>query len=133
MVWTFSHGQLFSVSIFYKLTSGKNHCLFSDVLKTTLVICPIVGKPYNWLNSIWSKTWKVLDEINPLWSFFNRVVKFIVSLLSLSSVHLYICFLNSLKYSVTKKCEGLIKCHSHDRCYVFSFTHAECCLNVSLQ
>ena len=81
----------------------------------------IVGKPYNWLNSIWSKTWKALDEINPLWSLFNRVVKFIVSLLSLSSVHLFVCFPNSLKYSVTKKCEGLIKCHSHDRCYVFSF------------
>ena len=49
------------------------------------------------------------------------MVKFIVSLLSLSSVHLFVCFPNSLKYSVNKKCEGLIKCHSHDRCYVFSF------------
>ena len=64
MVYTFSYGQLFLASIFYKMTSEKNHCLFSDVLKTTLAICHIVGKPYNWLNLIWSKTWKALDEIS---------------------------------------------------------------------
>ena len=38
--------------------------IFSDVLKTTLAICHIVGKPYNWLNLIWSKTRKALDEIS---------------------------------------------------------------------
>ena len=33
-----------------------------------------------------------------LWSFFYHVIKFTVSLISLSSVHLFVCFLNNLNY-----------------------------------
>ena len=33
-------------------------------IKSTLVIWHIAGKPYNWLNFIWSKTWRAIEEIS---------------------------------------------------------------------
>ena len=52
---TFSYGHLFSVSIFYQLTSEKNRIHTGDL---THCRC----KPYNWLNFIWSKTWRAIEE-----------------------------------------------------------------------
>ena len=32
-------------------------------IKSTLVIWHIVSKPFNWLDFIWSKTWRAIEEI----------------------------------------------------------------------
>ena len=53
---TFSYGHLFLVSIFYQLTYAKK-------IKSTLVIWHIMSKPYSWLNFIWWKTWRAIEQI----------------------------------------------------------------------
>ena len=51
MMCTFSYGHLILVSF----TSW-----YMRRIKSTLVIWHIAGKPYNWLNFIWSKTWRAI-------------------------------------------------------------------------
>ena len=51
MMCTFSYGHLILVSF----TSW-----YMRRIKSTMVIWHIAGKPYNWLNFIWSKTWMAI-------------------------------------------------------------------------
>ena len=51
MTCTFSYGHLILVSF----TSW-----YMRKIKSKLVIWHIAGKPYNWLNFIWSKTWRAI-------------------------------------------------------------------------
>ena len=51
MTCTFSYGHLILVSF-------TSWCMRR--IKSTLVIWHIAGKPYNWLNFIWSKTWRAI-------------------------------------------------------------------------
>ena len=114
---TFSFGHLFLVCIFYQLHLRR--------MKSTLVIWYIAGKSFNWLNFIGSKTLKGINVEGcsfpslGLWSFFYQMVKFIVSIISLPSIHLFVCFHNSRSYccqqmwGTNKKCTVITTLCNH--------------------
>ena len=52
----------------HPVTCENNKCYFCQLISekntSTPIIWHIVGKPYNWLNFIGSKTWKAMEEIS---------------------------------------------------------------------
>ena len=61
-VWFVWQCVLFLMVIYFYYLSFTSWYLRR--IKSTLVILHIVSKPYNWLNFIWSKTWKVMEEVS---------------------------------------------------------------------
>ena len=94
---TFSYGHLILVSIFYQLTYEKNqvytgnltHCRQTLQLIKFYFIKNMKGSRGNWLAQF------EFPFLSILWCFFYHVVKFTVSLISLSSVHSFVCFPNN--------------------------------------
>ena len=107
---TFSYGHLFLVSILYQLTSEKNQVHNSDLThcKQTLqlikfyLIKNMKGNRGNWLAQF-----EFLLSILSCF-FYHMIKKFTVSLISLSSGHLF-AFLTILTI-VANKCKEHIKC-----------------------
>ena len=94
---TFSYGHLILVSIFHQLTSEKNqvytgnltHCRQTLQLIKFYFIKNMKGSGRNWLAQF------EFPFLSILWCFSYHVVKFTVSLISLSSVHSFVCFPNN--------------------------------------
>ena len=61
-VWFVWQCVLFLMVIYFYYLSFTSW--YMRRIKSTLVILHIVSKPYNWLNFIWSKTWKVMEEVS---------------------------------------------------------------------
>ena len=109
---TFSYGHLFLVSIFYQLKSERNqvhtgdltHCKQTLQLINFYLIKNMKGNRGNWLAQF-----KITFFLKVFCArFFNHRVKFIVSLFSLSSVHLF-AFVTILTIGINS-CKEHIKC-----------------------
>ena len=99
---TFSYGHLFLLSFFHQLISEKNqvhtgdftHCKQTLQLIKLYLIQNMKGNGGSLLAKF------KLPFLSILWCFFyhNIMVKLTVSLNSLSSVHLFVCFPHNLNY-----------------------------------
>ena len=96
---TFSYGHLFLVAIYYQLTSEKNQVHTGDLThcRQTLQLIKFYQiKP--WIEEIGQRN-SSFPFLSILWSFFlYHMVKFTVSLNSLSSCDLFVCFPYNLNY-----------------------------------
>ena len=111
-VYFFLWTSILSIYIFYQLTSEKNqvhtgnltHCKQTLLLIKFYLIKNMKGNRGNWLAQF------KFPFLSILWSFLlpSHRVKFTVSLISLSSVHLF-AFLTILTI-VANKCKEHIKC-----------------------
>ena len=100
MMSTFSYGHLFLISIFYRLTSDKNHVHTGNLTHCRQTLQLI--KFYLMKNMKDNRGNRLSQSkfpfISILWCFFYHMVKFAVSLISLSSVDLFVCFPYNLNY-----------------------------------